>query len=95
MKKIDPNILVNWWLEKYHNTNLNKIFEENPKWKKKPDDYTREFYNKYKVTQEQYDEWELWAKQYVKKELKLTKALLDRYWWSIYLNTSPSVIKNN
>lgn len=94
-KKVSSKILINWWLEKYHNTDLDKILEENPKWKENPENYTRDFYNKYKVTQEQHDEWEVWAKEYTKKITKISIKNLNRSWWSIYLNTSPSVIKED
>ena len=53
------------------------------------------FYLKYAVTQEQYDEWEKWAKEYTKKVTKISKNLLERSWWSICLNTSPQIIKEN
>ena len=32
-KQISDVELINWWLEKYHNTNLEKIMEEHPDWK--------------------------------------------------------------
>lgn len=92
MKKLDIDDLVNWWLDKYHNTNLEKVKKENPKWAENPEKYTRDFYSKYKVTQEQHDEWEEWAKGYAKKVTKLSKRAIDRSWWSVYLNASPSII---
>lgn len=83
--------LVNWWLEKYHNTNLDKIKKENPEWEKDPEKYSRDFREKYAVTQQQHDEWEEWAKEYCRKKLRLTKRALIRGWWSIYLNTAPMI----
>lgn len=93
MRKVNPNILVNWWLEKYHNTNLDKILEENPDWKENPKEHTREFYEKYPVTKAQHDEWEKWAKEYTRKVTKANKHLLERGWGYVYLDTAPSIIK--
>lgn len=91
-KQVEQKELINWWLEKYHNTNLDKVMEENPDWKENPSEHTRNFYSKYKVTQEQHDEWQEWAKEYTLKVTKVSKKYLENIWWSIYLNTSPLVI---
>jgi len=91
MKKINANDLINWWLEKYYNTTLEKILEENPEWKENPREHTKDFYKKYAVTQEQHDEWEKWAKEYIRKVAKVSKSYLNRAWWSIFLNISPIV----
>ena len=32
-KQISEEDLINWWLEKYHNTNLERVMEEHPDWK--------------------------------------------------------------
>ena len=95
MKKVDANDLINWWLEKYHNTKLEKILEENPEWKENPREHSKDFYEKYAVTQEQHDEWEKWAKEYTKKVTKANKRLLERGWGFVYLDTSPQIIKEN
>ena len=92
MKKVDSKDLINWWLEKYHNTNLDKVMEENPDWKNNPQEHTREFYAKYPVTSEQEKEWETWAKEYFRKVTGMSKKYIESGWWSVYLNTSPSVI---
>lgn len=89
---VNPDDLVNWWLEKYHNTNLDKVLEDNPDWKVNPQEHTREFYNKYRITQEQYNEWEKWAKEYTKKVTKLSKKMVDRGWWAVFLNCAPNII---
>ena len=31
--------IINWWLEKYHNTTLAKVKEEHPEWSKAEKDY--------------------------------------------------------
>jgi len=94
-KKLKEEDLVNWWLEKYHNTNLERIKEKNPERAENPYEHTREFYAKYPVTEEQHDEWNTWAKSYVKKMTGYSKALIDKGWWSVYLNCSPSVIEKD
>lgn len=92
-KIVKDEDLINWWLTKYHNTNLQKIKEKHPEWEKDPHKYSIEFYETYMVTEEQHDEWEEWAKEYVRKITHLPKALIDRGWWSIYLNVSPQIMK--
>lgn len=91
-KLVNSKELTNWWLEKYHNTNLDKIMNENPGWKDNPQEHTREFYAKYSVTSAQEKEWENWAKEYIRKISGMPKRYIERVWWSIYLNTAPSVI---
>ena len=95
MKKVNQEVLVNWWLEKFHNTNLDKVLEDHPDWKENPREHTRDLYLTYQVTQEQSDEWEKWAKDYIKKETKCGKKLLEHDWPWIFLDTAPQVIKNN
>ncbi|MBC7088696.1 MAG: hypothetical protein H5T96_09580 [Tissierellales bacterium] len=52
---------------------------------------TREFLETYSVSDEEYNEWEEWAKAYVKKVTKLPKRYVDRSWWSVVLSVSPMV----
>ncbi len=84
--------LVNWWLEKYHDTNIKKITKENPEWAKSPEKFTRVFYDKYKVTQKQHDEWNEWAIKTLMKEQKLPKKLVERNFGFVYLDTAPSIM---
>lgn len=92
-----PNIeeLLDLWLVKYHNTTIQKVKDEHPEWMENPQEHTRDFYNTYLVTQEQHDEWENEAKLLLRKKYKISKWMVDRGWWSVYLNCSPSVIKEN
>lgn len=94
MKKVKIETLIDWWLEKYHNTNLKKVKKLHPEWDKDPETHSREFYDTYKVTQAQHDEWEAWALNYTKKVTKLSMKAIKQSWWSIYLNSSPSIITN-
>jgi len=84
-KKIDPNEIYNYWL-KFHNTTVEDVIKKHPKLTK-----TSEWFKKYKVTQEQHDDWEKWCFNYVKNITKLPKKTIKRLWWTIYLNYAPSV----
>ena len=94
MRKL-PNIeeLLDLWLVKYYNVTMQKVKEDNPEWMKNPQEHTRDFYEKYPVTQEQLDEWEKEAKKLLNKKYKMSKCMIDKGWWSVYLNCAPSVIK--
>lgn len=89
--KLSEEQFINWWLEKYHNTNLAQILRENPEWKKNPHDHTREFYNTYRVTQAQHDEWYEWAIGLVMKTYRFGKKTARRQFALPYLNVAPSV----
>lgn len=52
---------------------------------------SREFYREYAVTQEQHDDWEKLAKELVRKTTKLPKKIIERSWWSVYLDCAPSI----
>ena len=96
MRKLpDVEELLDLWLVKCHNITMEKVKEDNPEWMKNPSAHTRDFYEKYKVTQEQLDEWEKEAKLLLRKKYKMSKWMVDKGWWSVYLNCSPSVIKED
>lgn len=90
-KKVDPNELLDWWLDKYHNTSIERVLEDHPLWKAHPEEHTRDFYEEYAVTQEQHDEWEKWAKAYTKKVTGIKGKLFDRSWPLTYLNVAPNI----
>ena len=89
MKKVNPSVLIDWWLEKYHGTNLKEVSENNPEWIAEPEKHSHNFYEKYAVTQEQHDEWEVWAKAYTKKTTGVKGKMFDRSWGLVYLNVAP------
>jgi len=91
MEKISSDELINWWLEKYHNTNVDKILKENPEWEKNPEEHTREFYKKYEVTEEQHDEWHKWAISTIAKKYKWSKEYARKQFAFPYLNVAPSI----
>ena len=86
MKKVDRDDLLNGWL-KYHNTNVKEVINSHPKEVLEDPDW----FKLYPVTQEQHDEWVAWAKAFIKKETKSSKAMLERGWGLVYVNCSPYV----
>lgn len=90
MKTIDREILLDWWLQKYHNTNCKEIIEKYPK----EELAQATWFKLFPVTQEQEDEWITWAKKYIKKTLRMSNEMLERQWPYVYLDCSPYVIKN-
>lgn len=55
MKKseLTQELFINWWLEKYHNTNMNKAKEDHPQWKKAEEDYNDLKMNRSKYSEEE------------------------------------------
>ena len=92
-KKVNIEDLINWWLEKYHDTNLDKVLEDNPEWKENLQTHSREFYQKYAITKKQHDEWLQWAQDYTKKVTGIKGKLFDKNWCWVYLDCAPSIIK--
>ncbi len=88
MKTYNGNELVNGWL-KYHNTTIEEVFEKYPHYRED----NRQFYQDYAVTPEQNAEWLQWAKNKLKKDLKLTKKQLELNWPWVYLDCSPRIIE--
>ena len=81
---------LNWWLSKYHNTNVEEVINTHDKETLSSPNW----FKLYPVTQEQHDEWEKWAKATYKKENRLNKAMLNRSWGFVYLDVAPYVPKN-
>ena len=89
--KLTEEDVINWWLEKYHNTNLTEILKTHPEWEDNPREHTAEFYRAYAVSQEQHDEWHKWMIDAIAKEHGMSKKFVKRHSWAVYLNCSPSV----
>ena len=91
MKQVEREVLLNWWLQKYHNITVKEIIE-------KYDKETLESANWFKmfpVTPEQELEWINWAKGYIRKETGMkNKVLLERQWPYVYLDCSPYVVED-
>ena len=88
MKQVGRNDLLNGWL-KFHNTTVDELAVTLPEELKD----SPEWWAMYAVTQEQHDESVEWAKDFVKKETKISKRMFERLWPLTYLNCAPSVIK--
>lgn len=86
MKKVERNDLLNGWL-RYHSTTVEEVIAKHPKEVLE----SVEWFKLYLVTQEQHDQWVIWAKDYIKKVTKLSKETIERSWWLVYLDCSPSV----
>jgi hypothetical protein len=89
MKKVEINDLFNGWL-KYHNTNVDNVVKQYPEEVKSP-----EWFKLFPVTQEQYNEWETWAKQHIKNITKMSKKRIDYEWAWVCLSCAPHVSIDN
>ena len=83
---------INWWLEKYHATNLTKVLKLHPEWETNPEKHTRDFYYTYRVTQAQHDEWYEWAIGRFRSYYRWSKKRSIKAFCFPYLNVAPSVI---
>jgi len=84
-KELTEEMLIDWWLTKYHNTTLKEVFAQHPDWTSK------EFYPTFAVTEEQHNEWHDWMIKELMKYFCIGKKAARKDSWAIYLNTSPSV----
>jgi hypothetical protein len=93
-KQATQNDLINWWLEKYHNTNTEKVLKDHPEWDVESKEWdSRTFYDTYPCTQEQHDEWYDWAIETVMKDYGIrSKKYAERSFAFTYLNVSPKII---
>lgn len=88
--KLTREDLVNWWLQKYHNTTGEEVLVKHPDSKISPD-----WFKLYPVTQEQHDEWYEWAINYLVKEHRLSKKYIKSRFCFDYLNCAPNIIEPN
>ena len=88
MRQVSAEDIVNGWL-KYHNTTVKEVIEKHPKELLQSPDW----FKLYEVTQEQYDEWEKWAKEYIRKKTKISKKYIDRKFGFIALEYGPNIKK--
>jgi len=92
MKTITEDYCINWWLEKYHGTNLDEVFKLHPDWTYDNPEYRANmFYSSYQVTQDQHDEWYDAIISELSKEHKTSKKRMKRDFVFSYLNTAPMV----
>jgi len=88
MRAVERNDLLNGWL-KYHNTTIEEVIKNHPKEVLESPNW----FNLYAVTQEQHDEWERWAKEFIRKKTKYSKKLIEYGWGMVYLDCAPNIIK--
>lgn len=91
---ITEESLINSWLKEYFDTTLYevKIYYENDDGTLK-EDATRSFYEDYAVTKEQHDAWDKGVRQILRKKFRMNKDMFDRKFQFTYLNTAPSIKK--
>ena len=89
--KLTETEIIDWWLDKYHNTNLDKVKRDHPEWEKDPEKHSRDFYQTYAVTTEQHNEWYDWFIKRVMKHYKIGKKRAIKDTAIDYLNVSPTV----
>ena len=90
---VTTEYFLDWWLDKYHNTNPEKVLEDHPEWAEaieagKFD--SREFYEAYPVTKEQHDEWHEWAISEVMRIFGYSKKRARQIFAFTYLNCAPN-----
>jgi hypothetical protein len=85
-KVLTTDDLYNGWLVKYHGITVQELLEKEPELCK-----TSEWYKKYAVTTEQYDEWYKWAIKEIQKFYHCSKKTAIRNFAFDYLNVSPSI----
>jgi len=90
MRQVNRDDILNYWLKKYHNTTVEEVVQKYPREQLEHPDWFKLF----PVTQEQYDEWEKWSKDHIRKVTKMSKKLLERQWPYIMLDCSPYVKKD-
>ena len=84
-KELTQTDIINWWLKKFHNTSIEEVTKKH-NWNEND---SREFYEVYSVTEEQYKEFEDYFYNEVPKLLKISKKRWKRDSWLAYLNTAP------
>ena len=86
MKKVNREDLINGWL-RYHNTNVDEVLNKHTK----DELLSPDWFKLYPCTQEQYNEWEAWAKEHTRKVTKLSNRMINKLWWSVVLDCAPYV----
>jgi len=91
--KQKPNIeeFIDLWLVPYHGITLQEVKDTHPEWMKEPQKHTRDFYDKYAVTQEQRNEWYKKAIEKIMKHYRFSKRHSERAFAWYYNNCAPTV----
>ena len=94
-KKVDENILLNEWLIVFHGVDIEEVKKAHPEWEKEPERHSRDFFIAYAVTNEEYNEWEEWAKKYIKKITRYPMKYIDRQFCWVALQIGPIIKKED
>lgn len=88
-KRTTREDILNYWLQKYHNTNVQELIEKHPKEVLENPDW----FKLYPVTDAQHDEWYNWAISTLSKEYKFSKEMTRKQFVFMYLDTAPNIKK--
>jgi hypothetical protein len=88
--KLTREDVLNWWLQKYHNTTVEELV------KTLSDDVknSADWFKLYPVTQEQHDEWYTWVVDALTKERRMSKTYIIKHFALDYLNCAPYIEQN-
>lgn len=87
-KKLTQEFIMDYWLQKYHNINIQWLIKNEAELIKSPD-----WYKKYAVTQAEHDQWYDWAIEYMSKYYGMSKKRTMKNFCFDYLNCAPSIKK--
>ncbi len=88
--RLSDHDLINGWMVKYHGLTIEEAHAKEP-WA-----FSQDFYKRYPVTQAQHDEWYEWMIDQIMKDFRIrSRKYAIKNAGLIYLNTSPSVIKED
>lgn len=88
--KLTRTDVINWWLQKYFNTNASEVAEKYPEEVKTP-----EWFKLFPVTQEQHDEWYDWVISELSKRLRYSKVRIKKRFAFDYLDCAPYITKTD
>jgi hypothetical protein len=88
-KELTEEMIRDYWLQKYHNTNSKDVVRKHPEVCK-----TADWFKLYPVTQAQHDEWHEWMIEELRKYYRCSKKFARQHSWAIYLHLAPYVIKD-
>lgn len=86
-KKLTRDDVLNWWLQKYHNTTVAELAKTLPEDVKNSSDW----FKLYPVTQEQHDEWYKWVVDALAKERRMSKTYIVKHFAFDYLDCAPYI----
>lgn len=88
-KEIHLEDLINLWMVPIHGITIEEAYEKEP-WEN-----SREFYEKYKITQEEHDKWYDEVIELLSKHFRWSKKRIKKEFTFAYLNCAPTIIKED